>query len=180
MREIKWFTLYFIARSFPEKSGKTGNLSTIKTQRPCQLSCIHIRWKFSVKMEEKKIFTDHEVFEQIKDASRKSYINAFGLNFDSLMRERGSKLNGWFHECGECLMWRLRRIKHCGQWVAMGHKITNAPLILKIWEIIFCFWANYFMGISRDILRGPRLLWPPKFRGSKKSWPPQNIPRNGP
>jgi hypothetical protein len=38
-------------------------------------------------MEEKKIFTDHEVFEQIKDASRKSYINAFGLNFDSLMRE---------------------------------------------------------------------------------------------
>jgi hypothetical protein len=23
--------------------------------------------------------------------------------------------------------------------VAMGHKITNVPLILKIWEIIFCF-----------------------------------------
>jgi hypothetical protein len=29
--------------------------------------------------------------------------------------------------------------------VAMGHQITNVPLILKIWEIIFCFWANYFM-----------------------------------
>jgi hypothetical protein len=27
--------------------------------------------------------------------------------------------------------------------VAMGHKITTVPLILKIWEIIFCFWANY-------------------------------------
>jgi len=24
-------------------------------------------------------------------------------------------------------------------------KITNLLLILKIWEIIFCFWANYFM-----------------------------------
>jgi hypothetical protein len=30
--------------------------------------------------------------------------------------------------------------------VAMGHKISNVPMILKIWEIIFCFWANYFMG----------------------------------
>jgi hypothetical protein len=30
--------------------------------------------------------------------------------------------------------------------VAMGHKITNVLVILKIWEIIFCFWAKYFMG----------------------------------
>jgi hypothetical protein len=37
-------TLYFNARSFPEKSAKTGNLSTIKTQCPSQLSCIHLRW----------------------------------------------------------------------------------------------------------------------------------------
>jgi len=43
-------TLYFNARSFPEKSAKTGNLSTIKTQCPSQLSCIHIRWKFNEKM----------------------------------------------------------------------------------------------------------------------------------
>ena len=43
-------------------------------------------------MEEKKIFTDHEVFEQIKDASRKSYINAWqdlknftnGHNFEEI------------------------------------------------------------------------------------------------
>ena len=31
-------TLYFNARSFPEKSAKTGNLSTIKTQCPVQAS----------------------------------------------------------------------------------------------------------------------------------------------
>ncbi len=37
------YTLYFNARSFPEKSAKTGNLSTIKTQCPSQLSCIRIR-----------------------------------------------------------------------------------------------------------------------------------------
>jgi hypothetical protein len=45
-------------------------------------------------MEEKKIFADHEVFEQIKDASRKPYIKFFGLNFDSLMRETRRKLYG--------------------------------------------------------------------------------------
>jgi hypothetical protein len=28
-------------------------------------------------MEEKKIFADHEMFEHIKDASRKSYIKAW-------------------------------------------------------------------------------------------------------
>ena len=29
----------------------------------------------------------------------------------------------------------------------MGHKNTNAQLILKIWDIIlFLFWANYIMG----------------------------------
>ncbi len=32
-------TLYFNARSFPEKSAKTGHLPTIKTQCPNQLSC---------------------------------------------------------------------------------------------------------------------------------------------
>jgi hypothetical protein len=34
----------------------------------------------------------------------------------------------------------------------MGHKITNVPLILKIWEIIFCFGqitiSGYFEGAS--------------------------------
>jgi hypothetical protein len=50
-------TLYFNARSFPEKSARTGNLSTIKTQCPNQLSCS--RMKFNVKMEEKKIFVHH-------------------------------------------------------------------------------------------------------------------------
>ena len=31
--------------------------------------------------------------------------------------------------------------------VAKGYKNTNAPLILKIWDIIFFwFWANNIMG----------------------------------
>jgi hypothetical protein len=35
---------------------------------------------------------------------------------------------------------------------------TNVPLILKIWEIIFCFGQISLWAISRDILRGPRLF----------------------
>ena len=42
------------------------NLSTIKSQDLCQLSCIHIQWKLSVKLEEMKICTEHEVSEQIR------------------------------------------------------------------------------------------------------------------
>jgi hypothetical protein len=38
--------------------------------------------------------------------------------------------------------------------VAMGHTIANVLLILKIWEIIFCFWANYFMGHFSGYLEG--------------------------
>jgi hypothetical protein len=30
--------------------------------------------------------------------------------------------------------------------VAMGHKITNVPLILKIWEIIFLFLGKLLDG----------------------------------
>jgi hypothetical protein len=36
----------------------------------------------------------------------------------------------------------MEEIQNFGQLVAMGHKITNVPLILKIWDIIFSFWAN--------------------------------------
>jgi hypothetical protein len=42
----------------------------------------------------------------------------------------------------------------------MIYKITNVPLILKIWEIIFCFWANYFMGHFEGYFEGARLFWP--------------------
>ncbi len=67
--------------------------------------------------------------------------------------------------------------------VAKRHKITNVPLFKKIWDIIFFFGTITFWAISRDILRGPRLFWPLKcpslrsgqFKGSKKSWPPQNV-----
>jgi hypothetical protein len=41
--------------------------------------------------------------------------------------------------------------------VAKGYKNTNAPLILKIWEIIFCFWANYFMGHFSGYFEGAAL-----------------------
>jgi hypothetical protein len=51
----------------------------------------------------------------------------------------------------------------------MGHKITNVPLILKIWEIIFVFWADYFMGHFLGY-----------FEGASTFLTPQNIPRNGP
>ncbi len=78
--------------------------------------------------------------------------------------------------------------------VAMEHKIikiTNVPVpvpaIFKMREIIFFCGQITLWAISRDILRGPRLFWPlncpecseGQLRGSKKSWPPQNIPRNG-
>jgi hypothetical protein len=53
--------------------------------------------------------------------------------------------------------------------VAMGHKITNVLLILKIWEIIFCFWENYFMGHFSGY-----------FEGASTFLTPQNIPRYGP
>jgi hypothetical protein len=60
--------------------------------------------------------------------------------------------------------------------VAMGHKITNVPLILKIWEVIFFVFGQITLwAISRDILRGPR-----NNLGVKKVEAPQNIPRNGP
>jgi hypothetical protein len=51
----------------------------------------------------------------------------------------------------------------------------------------FCFWANYFMGHFSGYFEGASTflthelsltaLWTIK---SKKSWPPQNILRNGP
>ncbi len=36
----------------PRKICENRNLSTIKTQCQCQLSCINIRWRFTVKMED--------------------------------------------------------------------------------------------------------------------------------
>ena len=67
------------------------------------------------------------------------------------------------------------------------HKITNVPLFKKLWDIIFFGGTITLWAISRDILRGPRLFWPlncpslrsGQFKGSKKSWPPQNVPWNG-
>jgi hypothetical protein len=47
--------------------------------------------------------------------------------------------------------------------VAMGHKITKVTLILKIWEIIFCFWANYFMGHFEGYFEGALTFLTPKM-----------------
>jgi hypothetical protein len=48
--------------------------------------------------------------------------------------------------------------------VTKGHKNTNAPLILKIWEIIFCFWANYFMGHFSGYFEGASTFLTPKLK----------------
>jgi hypothetical protein len=36
----------------------------------------------------------------------------------------------------------------------MGHKITNVPLILKFWILLFVFGQITLWAISPDILRG--------------------------
>ncbi len=51
----------------------------------------------------------------------------------------------------------------------MGHKNTNAPLILKIRDIIFFYFGQTKLwAISRDILRGPRLFWPLKLSRAQR------------
>ncbi len=43
------------------------------------------------------------------------------------------------------------------------HKNTNVPLFKKLWDLIFFCGTITLWGISRDILRGPRLFWPLKM-----------------
>jgi hypothetical protein len=64
----------------------------------------------------------------------------------------------------------------------------NAPLILKMRDIIFFLQGNYIMGHFKGYLEGTKTFLTPKLsraqrgtiKGSKKSRPPRNIPRNGP
>jgi hypothetical protein len=63
--------------------------------------------------------------------------------------------------------------------VAKRHKITNVPLIKKIWDIIFFFGDNSFLSYFSGHFEGASTFLTPKFKGSKKSWTPQNVPRNG-
>ena len=51
------------------------------------------------------------------------------------------------------------------------HKNTNVPLFKKLWDLIFFCGTITLWAISRDILRGPRLFWPLKFRGQKSRGP---------
>ena len=72
--------------------------------------------------------------------------------------------------------------------VAPVHKNTNAPLILKIWEIIFCFWANYFMGHFSGYFEGASTFLTPKLSlaalgtifGVKKVLAPSKYPLKWP
>jgi hypothetical protein len=59
----------------------------------------------------------------------------------------------------------MERILNCGQLVAMGHKFTNVPLILKIWDIIFFFWGKLLYGHFSGY-----------FEGASTLLTPQNIP----
>jgi hypothetical protein len=53
-----------------------------------------------------------------------------------------------------------------------GHKNTNAPLILKIWDFIFFwFWSNYIMGHFSGYFEGASTFLTPKFRGQKSLGP---------
>ncbi len=64
----------------------------------------------------------------------------------------------------------------------------NAPMILKMRDIIFFLRANYIMGHFKGYFEGAKTFLTPKLSraqrgailGSKKSRPPRNIPRNGP
>jgi hypothetical protein len=57
----------------------------------------------------------------------------------------------------------LKRLQ-IGALVAKGHKNTNAPLILKIWDIIFfVFWANYIMGHFSGYFEGASTFLTPKL-----------------
>ncbi len=64
--------------------------------------------------------------------------------------------------------------------VAKGHKITNVPLFKKLWDIFFLGGDNNFLSHFSGHFEGASTFLTPKFKGSKnKSWPPQNVPRNG-
>jgi hypothetical protein len=45
----------------------------------------------------------------------------------------------------------------------LGHKNTNAPLILKVLEIIFLSGAKHIMGAFLGVFRGGLNLYDPKI-----------------
>jgi hypothetical protein len=59
--------------------------------------------------------------------------------------------------------------------VAKRHKITNVPLFKKLGDIIFFLGDNNFLSHFSGHFEGAS----GQFKGSKKSWSPQNVPRNG-
>ena len=47
--------------------------------------------------------------------------------------------------------------------VAKRHKITNVPLIKKIWDIIFFFWDNNFLSYFSGQFEGASTFLTPKL-----------------
>jgi len=48
-------------------------------------------------------------------------------------------------------------------YVFLGHKITNVPLLKKLWDIIFFFWDNQFMSHFSGHFEGASTFLTPKL-----------------
>jgi hypothetical protein len=83
-------------------------------------------------------------------------------NLPTIKTQCPCQLSCTIYTYDESLTWRWRWFKSV-QLVAMGHKITNAPLIENLKHYFFVLGQISLWAISRDILRGPQ------FRGSKNS-----------
>ncbi len=55
----------------------------------------------------------------------------------------------------------------------------NVPLFKKMRDIIFFLRDNDFLSCFEGHFEGANTFFDPQFKGSKKSRPPQNVPRNG-
>jgi hypothetical protein len=72
--------------------------------------------------------------------------------------------------------------------LSLGHKITNVPLIWKVWDIIFIFLSKTHKGTVLGIFRGGLDLFDPKIAlryaqdnlGVKKVSAPSKNPSNCP
>jgi hypothetical protein len=97
-------------------------------------------------MDEKKIYTDREVFEQIKNASRKQYIKIWqdfknftvGLNFED-SQPGEEDFSAWIKHLKKL----SKNYKIEGSWLQKDIKLPMYHW--KIWDIIF-FWDNHFMS----------------------------------
>ncbi len=132
-------------------------------------------WPHIAKMFIKILISVGDNFKiQIRICLRSLSIITFKKNFDWIL----------------CTFWKsLKCMNNKDKKNFLRTIITiNAPLILKMRDIIFFLQANYIMGHFKGYFEGAKTFLTPKLsraqRGtileSKKSRPPRNIPRNGP